>query len=509
MWDVGVIVSTSSPDRDVVPTALAPTTALRATAAVVAAMACALVLGAEVRDVLAALGLGALGGVPLALRALRRADAARRAAEEGRCARLRADKLALLARVGHELRTPMNGVLAVAELLETTPLDTEQARWVGTIRASGAAVVHLLDDLTEYAELEGGGGAQPVERRRVSLPALLADVARRAAERSGGPAPELTLAPDVPRDLALDGPRLGRALVGLVDALQLLGGAAGVRGVVTRAGERLQVTLTHPAARMSPARRAQVFAPLVAGRLEPSLDVHAPSGPEPGPAPGARAAAPRATSHPHGGERRAGGAGLGLAITRARLARLEAEVTVDADASGAAEIRLTLPLVEALPGARPSRDASGPRGAMSGRVLVVDDNPVNRRVAEAILARLGLSTVSAANGDEAVRAAAEGGFALVLMDLEMPVLDGYAATRRIRAHETAAHVPIVAMTAAALESDAEECRRAGMDDVLTKPLTVAQVEETLARFVGAPTTTGGSVSARPRAPSGRGLRRAG
>jgi CheY-like chemotaxis protein len=95
------------------------------------------------------------------------------------------------------------------------------------------------------------------------------------------------------------------------------------------------------------------------------------------------------------------------------------------------------------------------------------------------------------------------------MDLEMPVLDGYAATRRIRAHETAAHVPIVAMTAAALESDAEECRRAGMDDVLTKPLTVAQVEETLARFVGAPTTTGGSVSARPRAPSGRGLRRAG
>ncbi len=99
------------------------------------------------------------------------------------------------------------------------------------------------------------------------------------------------------------------------------------------------------------------------------------------------------------------------------------------------------------------------------------------------------------------------------MDLEMPVLDGYAATRRIRGHETMGHVPIVAMTAAALESDAEECRRAGMDDVLTKPLTVAQVEETLSRYLGAPSTSGAASTARPRAssplPRGRERRRAG
>lgn len=506
MEDVGRAVSTPPPDREVGPAApragplvsVASAPGSRRTAAIALAVAvtAALALGADLRDLLAAVGVSSLVALRFTLRALRRADAARQGAEEARCARLRADKLALLARVGHELRTPMNGVLAVAELLETTALDVEQARWVGTIRASGAAVVHLLDDLTEYAELEGGHAAGPGDHARVSLPALLADVTRRAAERSGGPPPELTLAPDVPRDLALDGARLGRALVGLVDALQLIGGAAVVRGAVTRAGDRLQVRLTHPWARMSPSRRAQVFAPLVPDPSDPSStddDSATPTRPTKAP--------PRGVSLPHAGERRATGAGLGLAITRARLVRLSAEVTVHADASGAAEVHVTLPLVEAPPAARTSRDATQAPSALAGRVLVVDDNPVNLRVAEAILARLGLSTVSATDGEEAVRVAAQGGLSLILMDLEMPVLDGYAATRRIRDHEAAGHVPIVAMTAAALESDAEECRRAGMDDVLTKPLTVAQVEETLARYLGAPSPSGAAATPRPRAVS--------
>jgi CheY-like chemotaxis protein/signal transduction histidine kinase len=535
MADVRRFVSMPPPDRDARPAAPAPASAAAPSSrppgapapndaagparlvavAGAAAVAAALALGADLRDVLASVGLGTLIALPLTLRALRRRDADRRVAEEARATLLRADKLALLARVGHELRTPMNGVLAVAELLETTALDAEQARWVGTIRASGAAVVRLLDDLTEYAELEGGQPTAPGAQGRVSLPVLLADVTRRAAERSGGPMPELTLAPDVPRDLALDGARLGRALVGLVDALQLLGGPAVVQGAVTRAGDRLAIRLTHPGARMSPARRAQVFAPLLTGPLEgpatASDGAAEPIDAEPYGRTSSRpaTAAPRGATVPHGGDRRAGGAGLGLAITRARLARLSAGVEVDADATGAVQVHVSLPLIEAPPPARSSLDTTQAPTSLVGRVLVVDDNPVNLRVAEAILARLGLSTVSANNGEEAVRLAAEGGLTLILMDLEMPVLDGYAATRRIRSHEAAGHVPIVAMTAAALESDAEECRRAGMDDVLTKPLTVAQVEQTLSRHLGVASPSGAVSTLRPRVPIGRERRRAG
>jgi two-component system, sensor histidine kinase and response regulator len=122
-------------------------------------------------------------------------------------------------------------------------------------------------------------------------------------------------------------------------------------------------------------------------------------------------------------------------------------------------------------------------GRFSGRVLLAEDNAVNQKVARRFLERMGCEVTVAETGAEAVRACAGGSFRLVLMDVQMPVMDGYEATRQIRSLEIApAHIPIVALTANAMSGQLERCVEAGMDALLTKPLDVEQLEETLERF---------------------------
>src|SRR5690606_27854167 len=125
-----------------------------------------------------------------------------------------------------------------------------------------------------------------------------------------------------------------------------------------------------------------------------------------------------------------------------------------------------------------------PGGALQGRVLLVEDNPVNRQVAQRLLALAGLGIDVAENGREALERLATGSYQAVLMDCQMPVMDGYTATRKQREREaaTGGHVPIIAMTANAMVGDREKCLEAGMDDYLSKPLNRALLEETLRRW---------------------------
>jgi CheY-like chemotaxis protein len=126
---------------------------------------------------------------------------------------------------------------------------------------------------------------------------------------------------------------------------------------------------------------------------------------------------------------------------------------------------------------------SSKAGRFSGRVLLVEDNIVNQMVARRFLERLGCDVTVAENGEEAVRCFTQSAFRLVLMDVQMPIMDGYTATRQIRSLEdTYTRIPIVALTANAMTGQLEQCVEAGMDALLTKPLNVERLEEALVRF---------------------------
>src|SRR5690606_21139659 len=152
-----------------------------------------------------------------------------------------------------------------------------------------------------------------------------------------------------------------------------------------------------------------------------------------------------------------------------------------------------------LPGSSEESGAHVPPGT---RVLVVEDNELNQMVAIGSLRRLGVETVVAGDGAEGVELAAQGGFDAIVMDVQMPRLDGYAATRQIREREPAgARIPIIAMTAGAIEGDRERALAAGMDDFLTKPLDFRRLQQVLARWVGEPAArAGGSTAINAPAP---------
>jgi len=144
-----------------------------------------------------------------------------------------------------------------------------------------------------------------------------------------------------------------------------------------------------------------------------------------------------------------------------------------------------LRLLTGEPGAQPEVVVTPPAEELSGKgwILVVEDNPVNQLVATGLLAALGYTTDTADDGLAAIEAARDGSYDAILMDVQMPHMDGYAATRQIRAHEEGRRRPIIAMTAAAIAGERERCLEAGMDDFLTKPVDAARLAETLTRWL--------------------------
>jgi CheY-like chemotaxis protein len=187
-----------------------------------------------------------------------------------------------------------------------------------------------------------------------------------------------------------------------------------------------------------------------------------------------------------------GGTGLGLSIVRRLATAMGGEAGVESrEGVGSTfwfTVRAALSLAPDIAAPEPRvriDDAGDPARTPAMRVLLAEDNPVNEKVAGRTLERLGYQVGIARNGAEAVAAWATGGYDLILMDCQMPVLDGYEATREIRRREAAAsHIPIVALTAHAMKDDDRKCRAAGMDDYLTKPIDRARMQACLALHLG-------------------------
>ena len=360
---------------------------------------------------------------------------------------------ALLANVSHEIRTPMNGVLGLTRvLLLDEGLSPSQREQLELVQRSGDLMVALVNDLLDLSRDEAGRlELAPVA---VALPELLADVAGlfRGSALEKGLSLEVSLGPAFPAVVVVDPLRLKQVLVNLVGNAVKFTERGSVTLEATASAERLHFAVRDTGPGIGPDLLPRLF--------------------------GAFEQADASTTRRHGGS------GLGLALSHALVTKLQGSLEVDSRPGQGSTFRFSVPRVDAAvaTAVAPSPVTATPHDLP---VLVVDDNAVNLRVACALVQKLGYRTVTASNGREALEQVQGQPFHAVLMDCHMPELDGYQATARLRLLPgPASAVRVIALTASAMADDLEACRRAGMSDVLTKPVSLEALARALAGPVG-------------------------
>jgi two-component system, sensor histidine kinase len=369
-------------------------------------------------------------------------------------------KSQFLATMSHEIRTPMNGVLGALDLLRRSQLDVDQRRLVRTAASSGASLMSILNDVLDHSKIEAGKLSLQYQPMSLNAMALAVIALFRANAESKGLTLQLDLAPELDDWVIGDAQRLKQVLLNLV-------------GNAIKFTERGSVTL-----RLSPQRAPEGCARILFEVSDSGIGME----------PGALANLFQPFHQVDGTRsRRRGGTGLGLAISQRIVEAMGSHIDVKTQPGRGSRFRfaLTLELDRASEHAPPSDSAMGGFDAavpLAGRVMVVEDNDVNRMIAREVLQSLGLSVLEASDGVQALELLELQPVDLVLMDCQMPVMDGYAATQEIRKREARLglpRLPVLALTANAFEEDAARSREAGMDAHLAKPYTREQLQELL------------------------------
>ena len=392
-------------------------------------------------------------------------------------------KSQFLANMSHEIRTPLNGVVGMIELMKLTDLSPPQRRYVETATQSSQSLLRLIDDILDLSRIEVG--RLELEHAPFHLPSLIHDVRVLFADQAR--AKGLTLWASVPDTLNVmlvgDKHRLLQVLTNLVsNAMKFTSeGTITLRGSVEReVGTALRIRF----------EVSDTGIGIPANKQDMIFDAF--------------------TQADNSMTRRYGGTGLGLSIARQLCHMMDGDIGVEsvvgvsstfwftvlmqhkADAALPATTAPTTPdvrpapfpvpimeatahLAFASPASRDFRSALDQAGRNAVSILLVEDNPANMRVTQALLEALGCRVTPARNGLEAVGIYRENTFDLVLMDCQMPEMDGYEATRAIRQIEgfQGRHTPIIALTAHAMEGSRRASLESGMDDQITKPLTMA------------------------------------
>lgn len=368
-------------------------------------------------------------------------------------------KSTFLANMSHEIRTPMNAILGFAQLLQRdSTLTPGQQQQVTTIMRSSEHLLALINDILEMSKIEAG--RTTVNPTTFALPSLLHDLVMmfRLRCEAKGLDLRLDMADDVPQAIFTDENKLRQILINLLgNAVKFTehGGItlrAGIRE--TPEGRRLVCAVEDTGVGIAADEMERVFAPF---------------------------------EQTQSGRQIAGGTGLGLPISLAFAHVLGGDLAVTSQVGVGSIFRLELPLVESAYGvAMPSPVMRRIIGLQGGecRILIVDDQDVNRHLLTDMLAPLGFTTREASDGAQAVAMAQEWRPDLILMDMAMPVMDGYAATRQLKSQPEMAQTPIIAVTAKAFAEDREAMMAAGVDDLLTKPVVLDDLLQTLQQHLG-------------------------
>ncbi len=394
-------------------------------------------------------------------------------------------KTEFVANISHELRTPMNGILGMAQLILNTPLNQKQSQQLNILYESGNNLLNIINELLDLSKIEAG----KMELETVPFDFLQtienAVTLLRIRAQEKGLSLEIQTSDTIPQQVMGDNNRLRQVVLNLVsNAIKFTNEGSVTVSVVLEnlvdGNAVLKVAVIDTGIGIDQSEVQRLF--------DKFHQVDA------------------STS------RKYGGTGLGLFICRQLIALMGGKIGVETQEGKGCTFwfTLSLPVVEApvthlsvslpqlqLPetvsftpvlestSAPPAADLPQP----THHILLVEDDKINQIVAKMTLEELGCQLDIANNGKEAVDMVADGHYDLVLMDVHMPVLDGYAATQRIRQREvgTNTHLPIVAMTADVITSDLDKCVEVGMDDALAKPVAKATLEEMLDKWLKAPT----------------------
>ncbi|MBK6636352.1 MAG: response regulator [Rhodocyclaceae bacterium] len=375
--------------------------------------------------------------------------------------RASAAKGEFLATMSHEIRTPMNGVLGIAELLAGTKLDDEQTDFVRVIRSSGETLLGIINDILDYSKIEAG--KLSLEQTEFSLLPLLEEVTAlfRFRLREGGPTFHCTADGAVPHVLRGDPVRLRQILFNLVgNAFKFT-----ERGRIDVAVTRMQVPQVGAGEtamlRFSVRDTGIGLSPEQCGRLFRSFE-----------------------QADNSVTRKYGGTGLGLAICKRLVELMGGEIGVRSVVGSGSEFWFTARFaIAATPTERVTDAPVVTQGSLltpAIRILLVEDNPINRKVISGMLKKLGGAEPSlACDGQEGVDSALRESFDLILMDTQMPVMDGMEATHRLRA--AGLRTPIIGVSAGALEEERAAAFAAGVDDYVLKPVNLASLSAALSR----------------------------